>query len=298
MIQHEITACFGRKIEAERLVVGYEDSGVAFRVRLVTMEKASAWQEEAKPYPIPEGSTARLSVVRPDRAECSMEATIEGDSTILCPLDPVACAKPGVCTAAVSIYGPDKRKITTVSWDYEVPYKGNSREVPGSGGYYVDTVEGLIKAANNAAERAEAAAKTAVDATESAGFPTFGKEDTGKLLYIAEDGKVRPLILNNKFEIKDGVLRLYDVARDVDVALPAAGWQGSESPYWQVVNIDGITPYSQVDLTPSLEQLVIFHNKDLTFTTKNAGGVVTVYAIGQRPENDYVMPATVKEVTV
>lgn len=208
MIQHEITACFGRKIEAERLVVGYEDSGVAFRVRLVTMEKTSAWQEETKPYTIPEGSTARLSVVRPDRAECSMEATIEGDSTILCPLDPVACAKPGVCTAAVSIYGPDKRKITTVSWDYEVPYKGNTREVPGSGGYYVDTVDGLIKAANKAAERAEAAAKTAVDATESAGLPTFGAEDAGKLLYIAEDGTVRPLTLGKGLEIVDGVLTL------------------------------------------------------------------------------------------
>ena len=86
--------------------------------------------------------------------------------------------------------------------------------------------------------------------------------------------------------------------RIVEISLPAAAWQGDESPYSQVVDVPGITANSQVDLTPSVEQLDIFHDKDLAFVTKNAGGVVTVYAIGQKPENDYLIQATIKEVAV
>jgi hypothetical protein len=80
------------------------------------------------------------------------------------------------------------------------------------------------------------------------------------------------------------------------VELLADKWVGETSPYSQEVTIDGVTENTQVDLTPSISQLVIFYNKNLTFVTENVNGVVTVYAIGQKPENDYVMQATVTEV--
>lgn len=83
-----------------------------------------------------------------------------------------------------------------------------------------------------------------------------------------------------------------------EVTLLASKWVGSEHLYSQVVNIDGVTENSQVDLTPSVEQLVVFYEKDLTFVTENEGGVVTVYAIGQKPTNDYVVQITVTEVIV
>lgn len=82
------------------------------------------------------------------------------------------------------------------------------------------------------------------------------------------------------------------------VELPADKWVGSDNLYSQVVSIDGVTEYSQVDLTPSVEQLVIFYEKDLTFVTENYDGVVTVYAIGQRPMNDYTIQVTITEVEV
>lgn len=85
-------------------------------------------------------------------------------------------------------------------------------------------------------------------------------------------------------------------ARVANVELLSANWVGDDSPYSQVVSIEGVTPYSQVDLTPSIEQLVIFHEKDLGFVTENEDGVVTVYAIGQKPENDYTMQVTITEV--
>ena len=86
--------------------------------------------------------------------------------------------------------------------------------------------------------------------------------------------------------------------RIANVDLLSANWVGTASPYSQVVQIDGITEYSQVDLTPSIEQLIIFYDKDLGFVTENEDGVVTVYAIGQKPENDYTIQVTITEVSV
>ena len=88
------------------------------------------------------------------------------------------------------------------------------------------------------------------------------------------------------------------IVRIADIDLLAAAWIGDASPYSQVVNIEGVTEYSQVDLTPNIEQLVIFYEKDLGFVTENEDGVVTVYAIGQKPENDYKIQVTITEVNV
>lgn len=87
-------------------------------------------------------------------------------------------------------------------------------------------------------------------------------------------------------------------SRIVDISMYADKWVGTESLYSQVVEIEGITEKSQVDLTPSVEQLSIFYNKDITFVTENYNSVVTVYAVGQKPTNDYTIQATVTEVNV
>lgn len=81
-----------------------------------------------------------------------------------------------------------------------------------------------------------------------------------------------------------------------EVTLYANKWAGENNLYSQVVTISGVTENSQVDLTPSVEQLAIFYNKDLAFVTENEDGVVTVYAIGQKPENDYTIQVTITEV--
>ena len=82
-----------------------------------------------------------------------------------------------------------------------------------------------------------------------------------------------------------------------DVELLAANWvTESEEKHSQVVSIDCVTENSKVDLTPTEDQLIIWRQKELAFTTKNIGGVVTVYAIGQKPENDYTIQVTITEV--
>jgi hypothetical protein len=88
-------------------------------------------------------------------------------------------------------------------------------------------------------------------------------------------------------------------ARLTSVTIRASAWQTTaDNLHSQVVTIDGITSYSKVDLLPSVEQLAIFHNKDVAFVTENEDGVVTVYAIGDRPQLDYTMQAQITEVVV
>lgn len=108
--------------------------------------------------------------------------------------------------------------------------------------------------------------------------------------------------------IEDGLYELFEmigsgggsgvVARLTNVTLLASAWTGADSLFSQVVSINGITEYSKVDLLPSVEQLAIFYNKDVTFVTENEDGVVTVYAIGEKPTLDYTMQAQITEVEV
>lgn len=83
------------------------------------------------------------------------------------------------------------------------------------------------------------------------------------------------------------------------VSLPVSSWMTeSTSLHSQVVTIAGTTMYSKVDLLPSVEQLAIFHDKDVAFVTENEDGVITVYAIGDKPTQNYTMQAQITEVTV
>lgn len=82
-----------------------------------------------------------------------------------------------------------------------------------------------------------------------------------------------------------------------EVTLYASKWYGEGNLFSQVVRIPEVTRNSQVDLTPSAEQLAVFYEKDLALVTENDEGVVTVYAIGQKPQNDYTIQVTITEVS-
>lgn len=138
--------------------------------------------------------------------------------------------------------------------------------------------------------------RIAVNITGS-GAPTAETEGVVGMFYMDEDtGEVYKCLGGGEWlPFSSGRT---STARIADVRLYASDWVGDTSPYSQVVSVDGVTENSQVDLTPSVEQLTIFYNKDLAFVTENDGGVVTVYAIGQKPANDYIIQATVTEVSV
>lgn len=99
-----------------------------------------------------------------------------------------------------------------------------------------------------------------------------------------------------KSESEPSIIPASKPARIGYITLYANKWSGSGSKYKQVVSVEGVTPNSKVDLTPSAEQLAIFYQKDLSLVTENENGVVTVYAIGQKPQNDYTIQVTITEV--
>ena len=139
---------------------------------------------------------------------------------------------------------------------------------------------------------------------------TFQLSDTEKNAYKAlHTNKPDTIILNNagawmEAEYVVDAKKYFEsigtggVARLSSVTLRASAWKGADGLHSQVVTINGVTPYSKVDLLPSVEQLAIFHNKDVAFVTENDGGVITVYAIGDRPTNDYTMQVSITEVAV
>ena len=83
-----------------------------------------------------------------------------------------------------------------------------------------------------------------------------------------------------------------------EVVLRASAWEGEDNLHSQVVNIENITKFSKVDLLPSVEQLAIFESKNVTFVTENEDGVVTVFAIGDKPTQNYTMQVSITEVEV
>lgn len=121
-------------------------------------------------------------------------------------------------------------------------------------------------------------------------------DDVGKAL---SDDKLYSIVtsyISNNIQMFKG--KSVDAPKIGIVTLLASAWVGKDNLYSQRVNIAGVTKNSQVDLTPDVQQLAIFYNKDLSFVTENDGGVVTVYAIGQKPTNDYTIQVTITEVEI
>lgn len=80
------------------------------------------------------------------------------------------------------------------------------------------------------------------------------------------------------------------------VTLLASDWVSNDGDYSQVVELEGVTSDTKVDLQPTPEQVAIFYHKTLAFVAENKDGVVTVYSIGDKPENDYTIQVTMTEV--
>lgn len=133
---------------------------------------------------------------------------------------------------------------------------------------------------------------TAIDAMIAAEVSRQQAEE-GRINNEAERVKAeeqRVIVFNT---MKTDVTPIYST-----ITLLASAWVGEDDPYSQVVSIPNVTPFSKVDLLPSVEQLAIFHDKDIAFVTENEDGVVTVFAIGDRPSQDYTIEVCITEVQV
>lgn len=206
----------------------------------------------------------------------------------------------------------EKSAVFYTSWDktvYEVMLSDNKCLIPHevlsmNGDLFigirgVDTNGGAVKTTTVLKYRIEKGAPMG-DATSVEPTPDVYQQILMRLAEIKEGSTVTEeqitQVVSDYLE-KNHILGT-SPARIGEVELLSDRWVGSGNLYSQVVSIDGVTEKSQVDITPSVEQLVIFYEKDLAFVTENEEGVVTVYAIGQKPQNDYRLQVTITEVTV
>lgn len=80
------------------------------------------------------------------------------------------------------------------------------------------------------------------------------------------------------------------------VTLLASAWEGYESPYSQIVTINGAGVNSMVDLQPTPEQLTLWQDEGWAFTTANDGGVIYAYVAGGKPTEDITVQVKIQEV--
>lgn len=82
----------------------------------------------------------------------------------------------------------------------------------------------------------------------------------------------------------------------ITIYAPASKWKGGTSPFSQVVEVDSININTKVDIQMSAQQLETLSDQTITFVAENDGGVVTMYAIGDKPNVDCEFQATLSEV--
>lgn len=95
--------------------------------------------------------------------------------------------------------------------------------------------------------------------------------------------------------------KTYSISPVIPVAqvnLPVSGWRGDSSPYYQAVPLSGVTQYTKVDLQPTLAQIDLLHAMSTGFFAVNQDGAVTVYAVGNKPTQDFAIQVTLTEVEV
>lgn len=82
------------------------------------------------------------------------------------------------------------------------------------------------------------------------------------------------------------------------ITMPAANWSGTSNPYSQVVTCNGVNVNSKLDLQPTPTQIVELQDAEISLMATNNNGVVTVWAIGNKPTSDYTMDVLITEVVV
>lgn len=109
-------------------------------------------------------------------------------------------------------------------------------------------------------------------------------------LTVGSDADIKKI--DEKY-IPDTIARTPKLA---NVTLSAANWTGSANPWSQVVTINGVTANSKIDLQPTAVQIVELQNAEITLMLQNDTGVVTAWAIGNKPTQDYEMQVLISEV--
>ena len=88
-----------------------------------------------------------------------------------------------------------------------------------------------------------------------------------------------------------------DTTKKTSITL-STNWTGNTSPYTQTITISGTTANSKVDLQP--DATVIAQMADdgtVALYIANDNGVLTAYAVGEKPTVELTIQATITEVS-
>ena len=134
-------------------------------------------------------------------------------------------------------------------------------------------------------------------------------QETGDLYYESDDILLETdYAAGKEFATKQFVIdKLLEYANKVAptpamITLYADRWvkNEGETRYHQELIFESgtVTQYSQIKLHLSVEQVDEFIDKKLAFMVENDSGVITAYCMGELPDQDYVIRATISEVLV
>ena len=80
------------------------------------------------------------------------------------------------------------------------------------------------------------------------------------------------------------------------ISLKAADWKNAVSPYFQTVEVPGISESSMVDIQATKEQIQQLCENGTAIHIENDGGIATAWAIGRKPTEDLTFQVTLTEV--
>lgn len=89
-----------------------------------------------------------------------------------------------------------------------------------------------------------------------------------------------------------------DAPRLTSIVIPASNWNGDSNPWNQVVACNGVNVNSKLDLQPTPTQIVELQDAEISLMLTNTNGVVTAWAIGNKPTKDYEIGVLITEVAI
>lgn len=107
------------------------------------------------------------------------------------------------------------------------------------------------------------------------------------------DGNIRKIAVNNMRAVL-GIA----TSNAIEITVYADDWVASddETYYTQIVDIDGITMNSRVDLTPTPAQIIQLMTEEVSMFMANEDGIITAYCINGTPSSDMTISAIISEV--
>ena len=176
MITYDINLCIGLAKQEESITVKSCDTGVNIRVALSVCRRGK-FMDKHETYTIPQGCTPVIKISKPDKTYYIDDGEVQSNKVFFA-VKPEAFTAAGTAQCEVSLFAEDGRRITSATCDIIIPPECVS-DCEAESESYIDVMSEQIRAAIEAADRAEAAADRAEE--------TGGTVDTDEIERIVDE---------------------------------------------------------------------------------------------------------------